>query len=62
MRNGKLSKTEMNTLNKAWDILSRWTEWAESDDTDNSEASMWQYDMAMNAVAGLCEFIKGYEM
>lgn len=62
-KNGKLSKTEMATLNKAWAILSRWTEWAEADadkhgyETDTDFA----YNNAMNAVCGLCEFISEYE-
>lgn len=56
-KTGKLSKREMDTLNKAWEILSRWTEVAEDDETTDE----WLYDMAMNAVAGLCEFVNSYE-
>lgn len=56
-KNGKLSKREMDTLNKAWEILSRWTEVAEDDEATDE----WLYDMAMNAVAGLCEFVNSYE-
>lgn len=54
---GKLSNREMETLNRAWDILSRWTEVAE----DNEATDEWLYDMAMNAMAGLCEFVSNYE-
>lgn len=60
-KNGKLSKRDMATLNRAWEILSKWTEWAENEGMDDVEVSEWQFDMAMNAVAGLCEFINGYE-
>lgn len=56
-KTGKLSNREMETLNRAWDILSRWTEVAE----DNEATDEWLYDMAMNAVAGLCEFVSNYE-
>lgn len=58
-KNGKLSKRDMDTLNKAWGILSRWTEWAEEDaDAHGYEADTdYAYSCAMNAVAGLCEFI-----
>lgn len=56
-KNGKLSKREMDTLNRAWEILSRWTEVAEDDEATDE----WLYDMAMNAVAGLCEFVNSYE-
>lgn len=62
-KDGKLSKRDMDTLNKAWEILSRWTEIQEADaerhgyepDTD------YCYTNAMAAVAGLCEFIGEYE-
>lgn len=60
-KNGKLSKRDMDTLNKAWGILSKWTEWAENEGMDVVEVSEWQFDMAMNAVAALCEFINDYE-
>ena len=57
-RTGKLSKRDMDTLNKAWGILSRWTEIAE----DRPEIDEYLYDTAMNAVCGLCEFIENYEV
>jgi len=57
MKNGKLNQREMQTLNKAWGILSDWGEWAE----DNDKADEYLYEVAMNAVAGLCEFINNYE-
>ena len=57
MKNGKLSKREMETLNRAWDILSRWTDYDEEHGTQDE----YVYDVAMNAVAGLCEFINNYE-
>ena len=62
-KNGKLSKYELATLNKAWGILSRWTEWADEDaDNHGYEADAdYTYSSAMNAVAGLCEFINNYE-
>lgn len=58
-RDGKLSKSEMATIRKAWDILSRWTEWAEEDaEAHGYEADCdYAYSSAMNAVCGLCEFI-----
>lgn len=62
-KNGKLSKTEMATINRAWGILSRWTEWVEADaDKHGYEADTdYAYSCAMNAVCGLCEFIGEYE-
>ena len=54
---GKLSKRDMATLDKAWEILSRWSEKAE----ENNETDTYLYDMAMSAVAGLCEFINEYK-
>jgi hypothetical protein len=57
MKNGKLNQREMATLNSAWGILSKWSELAE----DNEEVDEYLYDVAMNAVAGLCEFINNYE-
>lgn len=60
-KNGKLSKRDMDTLDRAWGILSRWTEWAEDEGMDDVQVSEWQYDMAMNAVVGLREFIENYE-
>lgn len=56
-KSGKLSKRDMETLNRAWEILSRWTETEE--EQDNSDE--YVYDVAMNAVCGLCEFIQNYE-
>jgi phage anti-repressor protein len=58
-KTGKLSKTEMATLDKAWGILSRWTEWDEEDaEKHGFEADTdYTYTSAMNAVCGLCEFI-----
>lgn len=56
-KTGKLNRREMETLNKAWEILSRWSEKAE----DNDEVDEYLYDVAMNAVAGLCEFVNNYE-
>lgn len=56
-KDGKLSERNMETLNRAWDILSKWTEKAE----DNDEVDEYLYDVAMNAVCGLCEFINNYE-
>lgn len=62
-KDGKLSKRDMECLNRAWDILSRWTEWAEEDaDAHGYEAdTSYEYSSAMNAVCGLCEFIRNYE-
>lgn len=60
-KNGKLSKRDMATLNKAWEILSHWSEVNE----DKADSEEWEdsyiYDSAMNAVCGLCEFINNYE-
>lgn len=62
-KDGKLSKRDMDTLNRAWEILSRWTERAEEDaDRLGYEADTdYAYSSAMNAVCGLCEFIGNYE-
>lgn len=62
-KTGKLSKRELETLNKAWEILSRWSEKAEEDaDRHGYEADTdYVYSSAMNAVCGLCEFINNYE-
>lgn len=59
-KDGKLSKRDMATLDKAWEILSRWSEWAEKDaEAHGYEAETdYAYNSAMNAVVGLCEFIK----
>lgn len=56
-KDGKLSKRDIQTLDKAWEILSRWSEKAE----DNDEVDEYLYDVAMNAVCGLCEFVNNYE-
>lgn len=63
MKNGKLNKREMATLNKAWEILSRWSETAEEKaDRNGYEADTdYLYSNAMTAVVGLCEFINNYE-
>lgn len=56
-KTGKLNKRELETLNKAWEILSRWSEKVEErGDTDD-----YLYDNAMAAVCGLCEFVSNYE-
>ena len=52
MRNGKLNRRESETLLKAWEIVSKWTEWAE----ENGLGETYEYGSAMNAVVGLCEF------
>jgi hypothetical protein len=68
-KNGKLSKRDMAALNKAWGILSRWTEVYEADVCEVEESDddccmdaeyEYLYDNAMTAVAGLCEFINNY--
>ena len=64
-KNGKLSKRDIETLNRAWGILSRWTEIYESD-SESEDCCVdpdyeYMYDNAMAAVAGLCEFIHEYE-
>lgn len=53
MKGGKLNKREMATLCKALDILSDWTEHEESANNDGT----YEYDNAMAAVVGLCEFV-----
>lgn len=62
-KDGNLNKREMQTLNKAWEILSKWSEWAEEDaDAHGYEADTdYCYSNAMAAVVGLCEFINNYE-
>ena len=56
-KTGKLNKRELETLDKAWEILSRWSEKAE----DSDEVDAYLYDVSMSAVASLCEFINNYE-
>lgn len=60
---GKLSKRELETLYKAWGILSKWTDFAERDaEAHGYEADAdYTYSSAMAAVAGLCEFTGSYE-
>jgi len=58
-KNGKLSKRDMEALNKAWTILSDWTQAME--DKDENVVDDYTYSSAMNAVVGLCEFIGNYE-
>lgn len=58
-KDGKLSKRDMNTLNKAWEILSDWTQTAE--DNDEGVIDDYVYSNAMSAVVGPCEFIGNYE-
>ena len=60
-KTGKLSNRELDTLNTAWRILSRWTEVEESKEDRNEWVDRYIYDCAMNAVCGLCEFITNYE-
>ena len=58
-RTGKLSKREMATLNKALEILSNYTEWAEGDAENRGYEPEVDYGYvnACDAVAGLGEFI-----
>lgn len=58
-KDGKLSKRDMNALNRAYAILSDWTQVAE--DNDEGVIEDYVYSNAMNAVVGLCEFIGNYE-
>jgi hypothetical protein len=46
----------MDTLDRAWGILSRWTETEEEKGNEDS----YIYEVAMNAVCGLCEFVQNY--
>lgn len=59
MKNGNLSKSELATLEKAYSIMSKWTEWAEEDaDFHGYEPDCdYAYTHAMYAVTGLCEFL-----
>lgn len=63
-KNGKLSKRDMTTLNKAWEILSRWTEIYEGEEVEEDGCVDAEYEYlysnAMTAVVGLCEFINNY--
>lgn len=62
MRAGKLSKREFETVEKAWGILSRYMDWAEEDADKRGEDldGRYVYEVAGNAVAGLCEFVNNY--
>ena len=62
-KTGKLSKRELETLNKAWEILSRWSEVKERKAERNGYEvdTDCLYNDAMNAVAGLCEFVNNYK-
>lgn len=53
-KDGKLSKRDMDTLNRAWGIISRWLDWADENDVDPED---YQYESVGNAVCSLCEFI-----
>lgn len=53
MRNGKLSKREMATLDRALEILSSWAEHQEETGNDGT----YEYDNATAAVVGLGEFL-----
>ena len=60
---GKLSKRDLDCLNRAWGILSDWTQIVEDDaiakGEDPDENPL--FGSAMNAVMGLCEFVGCYE-
>lgn len=60
-KNGKLSKRDMETLNRAWEILSDWTQLIEDKMEQGENTDEYTYGSAMNAVVGLCEFIGNYE-
>ena len=59
MKNGELSKRELETIRRAWSILSKWSEWADEDARAHGyePSADPSYCDAMTAVAGLCEFI-----
>ena len=57
---GKLSKRDLDCLNRAWGILSDWTEIIE-ERTEGDPLEDYTYENAMAAVVGLCEFINSYE-
>lgn len=61
-RTGKLSKREVETLNRAWSIVSDWIGWQEENGFDcdadgNDFDDQHAYDSAGNACVGLCDFI-----
>lgn len=62
-KDGKLSKRDMAALNRAWEILSDWTQLVEDDANSKGEYPDENplFGSAMNAVMGLCEFIGCYE-
>lgn len=64
MKDGKLNKREMATLNKAWEILSDLTEWMEqeADMYGLDAATESDYLSAERAAAGLGDFIDGQEV
>lgn len=62
-KTGKLNKRELETLNKTWDILSRWAEQAEkkTDPELMTGDEDYLYTHACYAITGLCEFIGCYD-
>lgn len=48
-------------MNKAWTILSDWTQVTEDRMEEGDDFDDYVYSSAMNAVVGLCEFIGNYE-
>jgi len=62
-KDGKLSKRDMATLERAWTLLSDWTQLVE--DRANAKGEDPDCDplfvSAMEAVVGLCEFVNCYE-
>lgn len=63
-KTGKLSKRDMATLNKAWEILSDWSQLFEDKAIEEEHEELlegYEYTSAMNAVCGLCEFITNYK-
>ena len=63
-KTGKLNKRELETLNRAWAILSKWTEIYEGESVEEDGCIEpeyeYLYDNAMSAVCGLCEFVSNY--
>ena len=62
-KDGKLNKKEMIALNRAWEILSDWTQLVEDRAVARGEYPDENplFGSAMNAVMGLCEFVGCYE-
>jgi hypothetical protein len=59
-KTGRLSNRDMAAIEKAYEILSEWTQIIEDREGDD----VWDdyvWSNAMNAVAGLCEFVNNYE-